>query len=645
MDAFLDTLFTRLAAASLQTLLFAAFIWALCRFLPTLSAATRSWMWWLVGAQMVVGLCLPGSIELPLLPAPAPTVIVSGDPSMPVLMSITDMPVSEPLATWSWSWATGLLAAWAVLVAAQIIIGIVRWRRITGLAARALPHDDVRLETLCAQRARALGLRRSPRLAVSAEVDSPQVVGLWRPTILLPLDDTLGDDEREMALMHELAHVRRGDLFLGGIPALARTLFFFHPAAHMAVREYALCREAACDALAVDRGRLAAGSYGRLLLRLGVTPHPHHALPGASPTFRILKRRLDMLGQSQDARPRVVTTLFVASLALAAALPWRVVAAASQVDTPTTVPAASPAAAASPAVAASPAAAAAPAPSANAAAAASPAAPAVATIVDKKARQPVAPVARATAMANPAPPAVAVIVDKKALEPVPPAPPAPMAPMAPMAKMTPPAPPPSPAAPKAPAAPPAPPAAPAPPAPEDDGIHASYSTIEDHGGRHSQSINERNGYVTVVNEQGRWELHDPAYLARIRNIYQNSFKNGPAPLQEPIDPKREAELDRRQALLEEQMAKLSERQTELAQTEGRSGHAGDPAYGKAHAEIGREQGEIGRQMGEVASERAMHGRTQAEWNREIAEQARKANEQVEAVLAEARRNHALTKVD
>ncbi|WP_232309609.1 M56 family metallopeptidase, partial [Luteibacter yeojuensis] len=136
-----------------------------------------------------------------------------------------------------------------------------------------------------------------------------------------------------MALMHELAHIRRGDLLLGGVPALARTLFFFHPVAHVAVREYALCREAACDALAVDRGRLAPGMYGRLLLRLGVAPHPHHALPGASPTFRILKRRLDMLGQSQGARPRAITTLLVAALAIAAALPWRVVAADSQVNT------------------------------------------------------------------------------------------------------------------------------------------------------------------------------------------------------------------------------------------------------------------------------------------------------------------------
>ncbi|MGA7437774.1 MAG: transmembrane BlaR protein, partial [Luteibacter sp.] len=132
MDAFLDTLFTRLAAASLQTLLFAGFIWVLCRFLPSLSAATRSWMWWLVGAQMVVGLCIPGTIELPWLPAPAATTIVSGDPTMPVVMTVTDMPSLDPAVTWAWSWGNALLAAWALMVAVQLVVGIVRWRRIAG---------------------------------------------------------------------------------------------------------------------------------------------------------------------------------------------------------------------------------------------------------------------------------------------------------------------------------------------------------------------------------------------------------------------------------------------------------------------------------------------------------------------------------
>ncbi|MGF6710077.1 bla regulator protein BlaR1 [Luteibacter sp. W1I16] len=327
MDTFLDILLSRLAFASLQALLLAGVVYAACRFVPALSAAARSTLWWLLGAQLLIGVACPAPFALPLLPSTAP----ERDVLLTAPTMIGDATMSADMAPPSAgiSWSLVLLGAWGLAVVLQLIVAAVRWARLSALLRRAMAHEDVRVETLCARRARELGLRRSPRLAVSDEVDSPQVVGLWRPTILLPLDDRLDDEELEMALMHELAHVRRGDLAMGCVPALARTLFFFHPLVHLATREYALCREAACDALVLSRGRQAPRTYGRLLLRLGVAPHPHHALPGASPTFRTLKRRLDMLGQATDAPPRALTWCLVAAIAAVGVTPWRVVAADS----------------------------------------------------------------------------------------------------------------------------------------------------------------------------------------------------------------------------------------------------------------------------------------------------------------------------
>lgn len=353
MDAVLDTLLSRLAHASVQALLLAAIVYAVCRAVPSLSAAARSTLWWLLGAQLIAGIACPTLLGVPLLPAttngPVMTTSGLGDTGLaPVAMD----------TGWTFSWTYALLGLWLLAVLAQCAVAAVRWHRLHGVVGRAMSHDDVRVETLCARRARELGLRRSPRLAVSDEVDSPQVIGLWRPTILLPLEDRLGDDELDMALMHELAHVRRGDLMLGWIPAAARTLFFFHPLVHYAVREYALCREAACDALVVSRGRQAPKSYGRLLLRLGVTPRPHHALQGASPTFQTLKRRLDMLGHATDAPPRMLTVSLVIAIAAIGVMPWRVVAADSGSKPSAvyaSVPPAAPAAPASPAAPAAPA--------------------------------------------------------------------------------------------------------------------------------------------------------------------------------------------------------------------------------------------------------------------------------------------------
>jgi bla regulator protein blaR1 len=350
MEAILDTLASRLAHASVQALLLAAIVFAVCRAVPSLSAAARSTLWWLLGAQLIVGIACPTLLGVPLLPATTHVAVMTtsglGDTG----------PASIAMDTgWTFSWTYALLGLWLLAVLAQCAVAFVRWHRLHGVVRRATPHDDVRVETLCARRARELGLRRSPRLAVSDEVDSPQVIGLWHPTILLPLDDRLADDELDMALMHELAHVRRGDLMLGWIPAAARTLFFFHPLVHYAVREYAFCREAACDALVVSRGRQAPKSYGRLLLRLGVAPHPHHALPGASPTFQTLKRRLDMLGHATDAPPRVLTVSLVIAIAAIGVMPWRVVAADSGTRPSAVYASVPPAAPAAPALPAAPA--------------------------------------------------------------------------------------------------------------------------------------------------------------------------------------------------------------------------------------------------------------------------------------------------
>ncbi|WP_267127074.1 hypothetical protein, partial [Xanthomonas sacchari] len=49
-----ETLLSRLLATSVQTLVLVALIWALCRWLPTLPAATRCRLWWLVAAQSVL---------------------------------------------------------------------------------------------------------------------------------------------------------------------------------------------------------------------------------------------------------------------------------------------------------------------------------------------------------------------------------------------------------------------------------------------------------------------------------------------------------------------------------------------------------------------------------------------------------------
>ncbi|UNK42710.1 hypothetical protein MNO14_00965 [Luteimonas sp. S4-F44] len=321
MDTTITLLLERLATTSLHTLVLAAVIWGLCRWLPRLSAASQCWLWWLVGLQAVLGLTV-GRLELPWLPATAP-------PPMPALalpasdvaiVAVQTPQLAVPL------WPVAIAALWAAGVLLMAVGTLRGWRDARALVRSARPCTDASLTQALALACEAHGLRRAPPLRISARIASPQLVGALRPTLLLPEQTALDSDELDMALTHELVHLRRGDLWLGWVPTLARHLLFFHPLVHLAVREYGIAREAACDAAVVAGDHRCRHGYGRLLVRLGVTPGRPACLASASPTFLSLKRRLTML-QTTHSSSRLGASLLLLGVAVAGVLPLRLVAA------------------------------------------------------------------------------------------------------------------------------------------------------------------------------------------------------------------------------------------------------------------------------------------------------------------------------
>ena len=333
MHAFIDILLERLAWTSLQAALLFAIVWSLIRFVPRLTPAVRCMLWWLLGAQLVLGLAIGSPVRLPLLKPESRDVVVNVMPPTDVSAQVAQSAVPDALSaatmsSASFDWRIALFALWGAGLALQLLLMLRQGIETRRTLRASRPLNDAVLQALCQRQAQELGLRRCPQLRVSDEITSPQVTGNLSPVVLLPTDHALTPDESAMAIAHELAHIRRGDLWLGWIPALAQRLFFFHPLARWATREYALHREAACDAQVMRQQRTEAQTYGRLLLRLGVAQPLPSGLAGASPTFQTLKRRLTMLQQSvNDTRPRARGWLLVILVALAGVLPYRITAA------------------------------------------------------------------------------------------------------------------------------------------------------------------------------------------------------------------------------------------------------------------------------------------------------------------------------
>lgn len=152
-------------------------------------------------------------------------------------------------------WLTGAL--WIVL-------------RLSSEAARLarLPTDPA--PAALVRTVRRLGAGWAVADVRLADVPVPQVFGLLRPVLLVPRELRLPAAERDAVLLHELAHVRRGDFGWNLVQRLILAALWFHPAAWVLYGRLSREREACCDALAVRRGASPTG-LARALVRLAET--------------------------------------------------------------------------------------------------------------------------------------------------------------------------------------------------------------------------------------------------------------------------------------------------------------------------------------------------------------------------------------
>ena len=306
----------------------------------------RSWLWRLVYLKLLLALFWWRPIaELPLLPAsmaPELDAFSLDEMTVPVADPITTSvqprtsPVSrpspplDPMAYLLLAWLIGL--GWsACLVAAE-------WRAVRRLRREAVPVEDERALGLCAELSERLGVRRAPRLLRADGIESPMLMGVARPTIIVPSALLSGASHAQLRLMltHELAHLRRDDLLWGWLPSIAQGAFFFHPLVWLANWEFRVTQEVVCDELAVLATEAAPVDYGEMLLEMA---NADHSGPFRSPaavcvveSCRTLKRRLMAMKHfTHVSRKRML--IAAGALLIASALgvtPWRLVHSAAQ---------------------------------------------------------------------------------------------------------------------------------------------------------------------------------------------------------------------------------------------------------------------------------------------------------------------------
>ncbi len=176
---------------------------------------------------------------------PTPAVL----PMMPGVELAEAEPVSPPtVSVTPVTWQGIVFLVWLAVVIALGLLLLQRAMFVRGLVAQAKEANSLMnnaLEYCC----KCMGVKRKIGLKVSANAASPAVCGLFRPVILVPqnLGPSLGAAHLRTVLLHELAHIKRGDLWANLAQAILQIIYFYNPFVWLANAMIRRVREQAID--------------------------------------------------------------------------------------------------------------------------------------------------------------------------------------------------------------------------------------------------------------------------------------------------------------------------------------------------------------------------------------------------------------
>ncbi|HTV93793.1 MAG TPA: M56 family metallopeptidase [Verrucomicrobiae bacterium] len=256
----------------------AAIAWLVTLALPRRHAATRYAVWFtaLLALAIVPLVTLWHTDPLPALPAPV------------VITASATTAATAHVANLAGLWLALLWGIGAGACAVRLALSYARIRRII---ANATPAPEL-----------------GENVVISGDVTLPISAGFIKPSIVIPssIVATLDDPDLTSVLLHERAHIERGDIITNLIQRVIEALLFFNPWVYLAGRALVREREAACD----DRVVVATGEsdrYATCLTKLAQRGARHTPLltPSAIGSRRMLVARVARLLNGKAARVKI----------------------------------------------------------------------------------------------------------------------------------------------------------------------------------------------------------------------------------------------------------------------------------------------------------------------------------------------------
>lgn len=259
-----------------------------------MSARLRYWLWFVVLARLCIPMAVPlpaqvhsyltgwmahtPATEEPAPPPMEPLANFSGPqtfapiPDLPSSASSAGEPVDRPFAFKEIPVGPVAGMLWLAGVAAFLLVIAGRTRRMIGIVRASEPITRADITELAAKLAADMGLRHPAALLAADDhlIATPAAVGVFRPRILIPrsMAETWTPEELTPVLLHEMAHIRRRDLWMNWLQIALQTVWFFNPVVWYANHRLRRCREELCDDLAVSRAGMSPAAYSRSILKV-----------------------------------------------------------------------------------------------------------------------------------------------------------------------------------------------------------------------------------------------------------------------------------------------------------------------------------------------------------------------------------------
>ena len=146
-------------------------------------------------------------------------------------------------------------------------------------------------------------------LRTSEYIKTPLAFGLINPLVILP-ETGMSADEKRLAFIHELTHIKNGDLWIKFLASAISAVHWFNPLAHLLRRKISMISEEYCDECVIkNMGKEERLLYGNLILRIvsdTAVPQSCSTLSASTRNVKNIKRRLFNMMNFKKSRKSII---------------------------------------------------------------------------------------------------------------------------------------------------------------------------------------------------------------------------------------------------------------------------------------------------------------------------------------------------